>query len=257
MLLVISPAKTLNFDDPSMAQKFSEPEMLADAERIMQALCKKSAKKLMQLQGISQNLAELNYGRNQTWSTNNDDYNSKVAMSAFQGDVYVGLGESDFSQEDYAFAQDHMRILSGLYGILKPLDRIQPYRLEMGTALKNSRGKNLYEFWKLRITDKVNETLEGHNEQVLINLASDEYFKSIKSNKVSARIVQPVFMDKKNGKYKVLSFFAKKARGMMARFIIKNQIDSLEDIKSFDAEGYLYNSELSSEDKWVFTRDQE
>lgn len=257
MLTVISPAKSLNFEEASKAPFFTEPQMLSESEKIMAALSKKSANKLMDLQGISKNLAELNFERNQNWNTQNNEGNSKVAISAFKGDVYVGLNEGDFSSSDYEFAQNHLRILSGLYGVLLPLDRIQPYRLEMGTTLKTTRGKNLYEFWKMRITDKVNSQLEEQENKVLVNLASDEYFKSIKAPKVNAEIIQPVFMDKKNGKYKIISFFAKKARGMMSRFIVKNQIDEVEALKAFDTEGYLFNSEMSSGNKLVFTRDQE
>tara|TARA_B100000508_G_C11464836_1_gene281172 strand:+ start:1705 stop:2478 length:774 start_codon:yes stop_codon:yes gene_type:complete len=257
MLLVISPAKSLNFDSKSNANSFSEPHFLSDAERINSVLKKKSVNKLMKIQEISKNLAELNHNRNQNWISNNTDLNSKQAVSAFQGDVYLGLSEADFTKEDYSFAQNHLRILSGLYGILKPLDRIQPYRLEMGTALKTTRGKNLYEFWKLRITNFLNEEFEQEEKPVLINLASDEYFKSIKPTKLNATIIQAVFMDKKNGKYKVISFFAKKARGMMARFIIKNRITTPEGLKAFDSEGYLYNESMSTDTKWVFARDTE
>ncbi|MGB0404163.1 MAG: peroxide stress protein YaaA [Salibacteraceae bacterium] len=257
MIVVLSPAKTLNFENPSKSVEFTDPPLLEESEKIMNALKKKSVKKLIELQGISQNLGEINFERNQVWSTSNNPGNSKQAISAFKGDVYVGLNEEDFTESDYNYAQKHLRILSGLYGILKPLDRIQPYRLEMGTPFKNSRGKNLYEFWKMRITDVINVDFEKEESPVLVNLASDEYFKGLKSKSIKARIVQPVFMDMKNGKYKVISFFAKKARGMMTRFIIKNKLNDVEQVKAFDSEGYLFNKEMSTETKWYFTRNNE
>ncbi|UTW63219.1 peroxide stress protein YaaA [bacterium SCSIO 12741] len=257
MITVISPAKSLDFESPAPNVGFTEPALIDQSERVMQSLRKKSVNKLMQMQDISRNLAELNYGRNQVWSMDNTEANSRQAVSAFQGDVYQGLCAWDFSEEEYQFAQDHLRILSGLYGILRPLDRIQPYRLEMGTGLRTTRGKNLYEFWKMRITDEVNALLQEQEVPVLINLASDEYFKSIKPKKVNGTIIQPVFMDKKNGKFKIISFFAKKARGLMSRYLIQNRIDEPEYLKGFDFEGYGYNAELSQDHKWVFTRDQE
>ena len=257
MLLVISPAKSLNFENKSNANEFSKPEMLQDAERVMSVLRKKSVKKLMEMQSISKNLAELNYGRNQVWTRNSNLECAKQALSAFTGDVYIGINETDFTQENYSYAQANLRILSGLYGILKPLDLFQPYRLEMGTKLKTTRGINLYEFWKMRITDIVNYELSKQTEPVLVNLASDEYFKSIKTNKIAGRIVQPVFMDNSNGQYKILSFFAKKARGLMVRFAVKNELSNVEQLKAFDSEGYLFNSEMSSENRWVFTRNKE
>lgn len=257
MIVVLSPAKTLNFEEPSKAPDFTDPILLEESNRIMEVLRKKGVKKLIELQGISQNLGELNFERNQAWSIANTAENSKQAISAFKGDVYVGLNEEDFTKSDYQYAQEHLRILSGLYGILKPLDRIQPYRLEMGTTLKNPRGKNLYEFWKLRITEVLNRDFDSKEDAVLINLASDEYFKGLKPKNIEARIIQPVFMDMKNGKYKVISFFAKKARGMMARFIIKNKLKKVEQLKAFNTDGYLFNKELSTETKWYFTRNNE
>ncbi len=257
MITVISPAKSLDFESEALNVEFTEPAMLDQSDRIMQALRKKSVNKLIQMQDISRNLAELNYGRNQVWNTENSAENSRQAVSAFQGDVYQGLCSWEFSEEDHQFAQKHLRILSGLYGILRPLDRIQPYRLEMGTALKTTRGKNLYEFWKMRITDQLNDLLKEQGSKYLINLASDEYFKSVKTNKVKGEIIQPVFMDKKNGQYKIISFFAKKARGLMSRYMIQNRIDEPEYLKGFDYEGYVFNPDLTQGNKWAFTRDQE
>lgn len=257
MLLVISPAKSLEFDTKSNAGTFTQPIFSAESKRIIDVLKKKSVKKLMDLQGISQSLAELNFFRNQEWIETHTLENAKQAISAFSGDVYVGLNESDFTAQDYEYSQDHLRILSGLYGVLKPLDLMQPYRLEMGTRLSNPRGKNLYEFWKLRITEAINEDLDKTGSHTLVNLASDEYFSAIKPKKLKGEIIQPVFMDKSKGKYKVVSFFAKKARGMMVRFAVKNKLTNIEELKAFEDEGYLYNAEMSIGNKWLFTRNQE
>ncbi|MCB0481926.1 MAG: peroxide stress protein YaaA [Flavobacteriales bacterium] len=255
MKFVISPAKSLDFDAPSNSKHYTSPHFISDAARIIEALKKKSVKKLMDLQGISLALAELNYERNQNWLQKHDLSNSKQAISAFSGDVYVGINESDFDESDYEYIQDHLRILSGLYGLLRPLDIIHPYRLEMGTSLSTTRGKNLYDFWKLRITNKMNEELATSPDSVLINLASDEYFKVIKPKVLQARIIQPIFYDKSKGQYKVISFFAKKARGMMVRFATKNKISNEEDLKEFKSEGYSFEPNMSEGNKWVFTRE--
>lgn len=257
MLSVISPAKTLDFETSIAFKARNQPVLLDQSERVMNTLKKKSVNKLMDLQAISKNLAELNYERNQIWSVNHTEENTRPSMFAFKGDVYLGLDALSFDAKEVEFAEEHLRILSGLYGVLRPLDGIQPYRLEMGTALKTTRGKNIVEFWKQRVNKILEEELNNHNTDLLLNLASDEYFNVIKNNGFKPNVIQPVFMDKKNGKYKVISFFAKKARGMMARFIIKHGIDEVEEIKAFDTEGYAYNKELSTDDKWVFTRDQE
>lgn len=257
MISIISPAKTLDFDKARELNESTRPVLLSEAEKIMNALKKKSVKKLMEMQSISKNLAELNYERNQNWSAEHIKDQTKPALTAFKGDVYLGLEAESFDAGDDQFANEHLRILSGLYGILKPSDQILPYRLEMGTKMKTTRGNDLYAFWKNRVSDELAKEFENHTSKVLINLASDEYFKVIKPKSLNAEVVQPVFMDKKNGKYKVISFFAKKARGAMSRFIIRNKIDSPNDIKAFDTDGYLFHSEMSTDKKWVFARDQE
>jgi len=257
MLTIISPSKTLDFETNRELSIQSEPGLLEDSEKIMKVLQKKSAEKLMELQSISKNLAELNFERNQMWNSTHDSNQTRSALTAFKGDVYVGLDANNFSDLEDQFANDHLRILSGLYGILKPSDQIMPYRLEMGTKLKTTRGKDIYSFWKSRITEIVNQELAEQSNPALINLASDEYYNVLDPKAIKHKIIQPVFMDKKNGKYKVISFYAKKARGLMSRFMIKNQIDAPELLQGFDAEGYLHKPDMSTTDKWVFARDQE
>ena len=256
MITVISPAKSLNYDDKSAIAYSSEARMLDESEKLMKVLKKKSPKKLMDLQGISENLGQLNFERNQVWQTPLIAEQSKQALFAFTGDVYVGFNAETLNENQVDHTQSHLRILSGLYGVLRPFDMMMPYRLEMGTSLKTTRGKNLYEFWKDRITDLINEDLKEANTNLLLNLASNEYFKSINTKKLNAEVISPSFLDWSNGKYKVLSFFAKKARGMMARFVIDHQISKPDDLRGFDVEGYLFDEELSKENKPVFTRKQ-
>lgn len=203
---------------------------------------------------ISPKLAELNACRYQDWSLPFTPDNAKQAVLAFRGDVYLGLQAENYGERDFTFAQKNLRILSGLYGLLKPLDLIQPYRLEMGTKLKNKRGKSLYDFWNNSITEALHEELELHKNKTLINLASIEYFKSIKPALLPGEVITPVFKDFSHGSYKVLSFFAKKARGYMASYIIRNRISKKDQIKEFDIDGYRYNEEMSTSSKWVFTR---
>jgi cytoplasmic iron level regulating protein YaaA (DUF328/UPF0246 family) len=203
--------------------------------------------------GLSDKLGALNYERFQAWQRPFTTENAKQAVLAFKGDVYQGLDAESMSDEDLQWAQDNLRILSGLYGVLRPLDLMQPYRLEMGTKFANNRGKDLYSFWDGVINNQLNSLVEEPNA-VLVNLASNEYFKAVKEKTLSARIVTPVFMDNKDGKYKMISFFAKKARGLMAAFIIKNKITDVELLKNFDSDGYSFNAALSEADKWVFTR---
>jgi cytoplasmic iron level regulating protein YaaA (DUF328/UPF0246 family) len=254
MIVLISPAKTLDFEENSKAEYFTLPRFTDEASRIMQTLKKKSTARLMQLQNISRELAELNFERNQSWQEIHHEGNSKQAISAFHGEVYLGLNESDFTEEDYLFAQEHLRILSGLYGLLKPLDLIQPYRLEMGTPLKTTRGKNLYEFWKHRITEHLDEELYAAGLQNVVNLASEEYFKAIHPNKCRANFIQPIFQEDKSGKRSVISVYAKRARGLMSRFVIKNRINDPEMLKAFDAEGYYFDTHQSDAQRWYFVR---
>ena len=255
MLIVISPAKSLDFDSPAQTAKFTVPEMLDESEKLVARLKKLSPKKLSDLMSISATLGQLNYERYQTWHRPFTPENAKQAVLAFNGDVYQGLDASTLSEAQLMQLQSKLRILSGLYGVLKPLDLMQPYRLEMGTKLKYQRSADLYAFWKSKITPKLKEALAESGSKVLINLASNEYYKSIDTKKLGAEIVTPEFKDFKNGEYKMISFFAKKARGLMTRFILENNIEKVEDLQAFDSEAYTFNPRLSNPGKPVFTRD--
>ena len=254
MIIVISPAKTLYDRSPVPFQKFTQADFLPEAERIVSLLKKKKPAQLAKLMDISPKLAELNYVRFQSWALPFSPENSWQAVLMFNGDVYQGLQAETFSDSEFENAQQHLRILSGVYGLLKPLDLIQPYRLEMGTNLPVARKKNLYEFWKTKITTHLNQEFETTGQNVMVNLASNEYFSAIDTKKLKARIITPTFKEQKNGQYQMISFFAKKARGLMSRFIIQNGITDPEDMKAFDREGYYFNNQLSKENDWVFTR---
>jgi cytoplasmic iron level regulating protein YaaA (DUF328/UPF0246 family) len=255
MLITLSPAKTLDFDSMPPVQETTEPDFIKESKVLIKEAKNLQPDEISSLMGISEKLGVLNWERFQTWKYPFPEGKAKQAVFAFKGDVYTGLEAEKLSAEGLAYAQQHIRILSGLYGILRPLDRILPYRLEMGTGFKNERGKNLYEFWGDRLTDKLNNELKDDDAPVLVNLASNEYFKAVKTKKLKARIITPVFKDLKNGQYKIISFYAKKARGLMAAYISENQIDEPEMIKAFDTAGYVFNPDLSQEDTWVFTRD--
>lgn len=254
MIIVISPAKTLDFETPALTQKHSQPDFLVDSAQLIDELKKLEPDQIGKLMSISPKLALLNSNRYYAWKRPFNMANAKQAVLAFKGDVYAGLDADTMNAAELAFAQDHLRILSGLYGILRPLDLIQPYRLEMGTQFNNPRGDNLYEFWGDKITQALNQDLEKQNTDILINLASNEYFQSIQTNKLNARIITPVFKDQKNGVYKIISFFAKKARGLMSRYIIQNRLANPEDIKYFDVAGYQFSEEASSNEEWIFRR---
>ena len=256
MLIVISPAKTLDYETAPVTKKFTEPDFLKDSAVLIKRLKKMSPPEVSELMGISDKLGDLNFGRYLNWKPPFTLDNAKQAALAFKGDVYTGLEAETFKAADFTFAQKHLRILSGLYGLLRPLDLMQPYRLEMGTKLDNERGKNLYEFWGNQITDALNQQLKKNKSEVLVNLASNEYFKSVKPKQLNADVITPVFKDLKGGNYKIVSFYAKKARGLMSAYIIKNAITNVNDIKGFDVEGYSYNKALSEGNQWVFTRDQ-
>lgn len=256
MLIVISPAKTLDFETPATIKKATEPDFLSRSADLIDDIRELSPDDLSNLMGISPKLAELNHRRFMNWKPPFSLENAKQSVLAFKGDVYTGLDAESLSVKQLNFAQQHLRILSGLYGLLRPLDLMQPYRLEMGTKLANRGGKNLYEFWGHDITDAINVQLKKTQSMQLINLASNEYFKSIKSGDVQADIITPVFKDLKNGKYKIISFYAKKARGLMSRYIIENQLTAVEDIKRFDLEGYRYAPDESTARDWVFSRDR-
>ncbi len=256
MLLVISPAKNLDYESTIAKTKTSQPLLLDQAEVLVDDLRKKAPHQLSKLMGISDKLGQLNYDRYQSWSLPFNKSNARPAVLAFNGDVYQGLDAPSMDAEDLAFAQDHLRILSGLYGCLRPLDLMQPYRLEMGTALKNERGKDLYQFWGDIITEQLNKQLKKLKTDTLVNLASNEYFKSVNKGVLKAEIIEPVFKDWKNGQYKIISFFAKKARGLMSAYIIKNRLTQVQDIVGFDYDGYAYSESLSDGASWVFTRKQ-
>ncbi len=254
MLVVISPAKSLDFKFDANAYAHTQPMFLDNAEKLVGKMKKLKPSKLSDLMKISDNLAELNYQRYQDWSTPFDTDNSRQALFAFTGDVYRGLDAKTLDEKAISYGQDHLRILSGLYGLLRPLDLIQEYRLEMGTRLQmTSNVSNLYKFWGDQITDQLNEQLD-RTSNTLINLASNEYFKSVNSKKVNGEIITPVFKDYKNGTYKTIMTFAKIARGMMTRYIVNNQIGKVEDLKSFDINGYKFSSDESSDTELVFLR---
>ncbi|MER2493744.1 peroxide stress protein YaaA [Catenovulum sediminis] len=254
MIIVVSPAKNLDYETPLPTNKYSQPELLEES-KILADICKTlTPLDLSNLMKISDKLAGLNAARFTEWQPNFNLENARQAIYAFNGDVYTGLDAYTLSDRDIDYAQNNLRILSGLYGLLKPLDLMQAYRLEMGTKLENPRGKNLYDFWGDIITQELNKSIASQQSNTLINLASNEYFKSVKKNSLSASIVTPEFRDWKNGQFKMISFFAKKARGLMARFIIQNKISNVADLKLFDAEGYTFNPALSTADKPVFTR---
>lgn len=255
MLIVISPAKSLDFKTPVAFDKFTIPEMVDDSEKLIGKLKKLSASKISEIMGISSELGDLNFRRFQEWSLPFTPENAKQAIFAFNGDVYQGLNTSSLSEELIDLAQVRLRILSGLYGVLRPLDLMQPYRLEMGTDFSWYKSKNLYEFWNPQITKKINKAIDESGSKVLVNLASKEYFKSIDLKKVKATVITPEFREGKSGVYKMVSFFAKRARGLMTRFILENHITYPTDILAFEVEGYHFNPQLSTDMKPVFTRD--
>ncbi|WP_461482261.1 peroxide stress protein YaaA [Porticoccus sp.] len=256
MLTVISPAKTLDYDSPLTTAAYSQPGYLDDSAELIAELRKLSPPRVSELMSISDKLGALNFGRYLDWQPDFSPANARPAVLAFKGDVYTGLAAENLSEKDLQWAQRHLRILSGLYGLLRPLDLMQPYRLEMGTKLANARGKDLYQFWGDKITAGLNAELGAMKTPLLINLASNEYFKSVQQGKLNADIITPVFKDWKGGKYKIISFYAKKARGLMSRYIIEHRIDDAERLKDFDCAGYAYQPAMSSAREWVFTRDQ-
>lgn len=258
MLVLLSPAKKLDYDTVALTDKYSEPDMLRDAEYLINKLKKFSTRKIGKMMQISPALAELNYQRYQNFHTPFTPETAKQAILVFKGDVYLGLDAGSFDDTDFTFAQNHLRILSGLYGLLKPLDLMQPYRLEMGSHFAvTAKLKNLYLFWGEKITQAVNRDLEAQGHNVLINLASNEYFKSVKAKEIRGKIITPSFKDLKNGQYKPVFLWVKQARGMMARYIVRNRLTNVEDAKGFNMNGYHYNEEMSNGAHWVFTRDKQ
>jgi len=257
MLTILSPSKTQDFADESLDTQqiqHTEPALLKESGLLVRELRKKSVDDIQQLMSVSEKIASLNHERFQQFTTPFSPDNARQALLAFKGDVYTDIAIHDYSEEDFAFAQQHLRILSGLYGMLKPLDLIQPYRLEMKTKLSNKRGKDLYQFWGDRITQQLNTALQQQDSKVLVNLASNEYFKALQPGKVAGEIITPVFKEHKNGKYQIVAIFAKRARGKMANFIIRNRIDQPEQLKTFAEDRYEYSENLSSDKEWVFVR---
>ena len=255
MLAIISPAKTLDFESAVKNFSVSQPHFTDYSEQLIEVCRKLSPQDLSSLMSISDKLAGLNVARFGEWTKIHNENNSRAALFAFKGDVYTGLDADSLSEDDVIFTQSHLRMLSGLYGLLKPLDLMQPYRLEMGTKLANPKGKDLYAFWGNVITQAVQQAIDEQGDNVLINLASDEYYKSVKENQLNAQIIKPVFLDNKNGKYKVISFYAKKARGLMCRYLIQNRLTEIEQLKEFDLGGYWFDSTSSTETEFVFKRD--
>ena len=255
MIVLIAPAKRLDYDSDLSVEDFSVAEHLRESKELIKELQKKSPEDLSSLMGLSVNLSMLNFERNMNWQVPKKPSNEvRQAIFAFKGDVYVGLDSETLSKSDIKYAQKNLAILSGLYGLLKPLDLMYPYRLEMGTKMKNEKGKNLYEFWGNKITTSINALAKKNNSKGIINLASVEYFTSVKTENLDLPVYSPVFKDFKNGKYKIISFFAKKARGSMARFVIQNKIKKPEDLNKFNLDGYKYSKKDSSEYSPVFLR---
>ena len=254
MLIVISPAKKLDFDTQPPTRRCTMPLFPDEAQDLVSRLKKLSAEDLSKLMGVSEKIAELNHRRYKEWRTPFTTSNARQAIWAFRGDVYKELGAGDFDRRDLEFAQKHLRMLSGLYGVLRPLDLIQAYRLEMGTKFAVRQGDDLYRFWGSKITDRLNRDLKSARCSTLVNLASLEYFKSIRDADLDARVITPVFKERRNGEYKVISFLAKRARGSMSRYIIKHRVSSPDGIKKFTQQGYRYRKSLSDDANWVFTR---
>jgi uncharacterized protein len=258
MIVILSPSKTLDFSDTQTSlahsNSYGTPDLLKETLVLIKHLKKKTAGEIAQLMSISDKLASLNYERYQSFSTPFVPQNARQALLAFKGDVYTDIAVDTYTQGDFEFAQMHVRILSGLYGLLRPLDLIQPYRLEMGTRLSTSKGNSLYEFWGDKITKQLNQHFQEHPRKTLVNLASNEYFKAVNPKKLKAGIITPIFKQYKNGNYKVIALFAKRARGTMTNFIIQKKIDEVERLKTFNEAAYEYNERLSSETEWVFVR---
>lgn len=256
MKFVLSPAKSLDYEADALTDDYSKPMFVEDSAELIEVLKPLSAGQISALMGVSDNIAQLNVERYQNWSKTADQRNAKQAVYAFTGDVYTGLAITSAEQAQVDYINQHLVILSGLYGALRPLDLMQPYRLEMGTKLENARGANLYKFWGTKVTNYLNERLKEDETPVLVNLASNEYYKVVQPKKVEARIITPVFKDLKNGAYKIVSFYAKKARGLMLRYAADQQLREVEQLKGFNYAGYRYNDALSEGDTWVYTRDE-
>ena len=257
MLTLISPAKTLDFETPAVTDTYTQADFLDHSAELIDQLKEQSPEDISALMKLSAKLSELNVQRFHDWCLPFKPNNAKAAILAFKGDVYTGLDAETFSEDDFTYSQSHLAILSGLYGLLRPLDLIQPYRLEMGTKFANSRGANLYTFWGSIITDEINKRLAATNSEILVNLASNEYFKAVKPKQLNAELITPVFKDQKNGQYKIISFYAKKARGLMAAYIIQNKIKTVEALSKFDVAGYQFVAAESDAKTLTFKRSEE
>lgn len=256
MLTLLSPAKKLNMDPVETPLPVTKPRLREDTYELATVAKSQSADDLKRLMHISDNLAEMNFERFQAFNLDNKSNSAKPAGLAFDGDVYWGLEAASLSEDALSYAQDHLRILSGLYGVLRPMDAIQPYRLEMGTKMANDRGKSLYEFWGSRIADRLKADLSGHDDKTIVNLASNEYFKAVDRDALGQTVIGAKFLNVKDGKARSLMYYAKHARGTMARWIMENQVDRADGLKDFDADGYAYDASASTEDELVFARPQ-
>ena len=256
MLITLSPSKGQDFETPALSKTYSKPQALKDSELLIKELRKIRRQDIQQLMSVSENIAKLNTDRYKSFKTPFTPKNAKQAIFAFKGDVYSGIDIEEYSEADLDYAQNHLRILSGLYGCLRPLDLIQPYRLEMKTKLHNVRGENLYQFWGDRITDELNKALEKQKQPVLVNLASNEYFKSVRPKQLNGRLLNINFKETRDGKTRVVAIFAKRARGMMTDYILRNRIEKPKDIKKFRQGGYRFRKELSDDKQWTFERPQ-
>ena len=257
MLALISPAKTLDYETALPTDVHTLPRLLTHSQQLIDISRQLSATQIADLMKVSEKIAQLNVARFKDWQSEFNFSIARQAVFAFKGDVYTGLDAYALNDSQIEYAQQHLRMLSGLYGLLRPLDLMMPYRLEMGTKLHNVRGHNLYQFWDHHITDLINQDLANAESELLLNLASDEYYKSVNVAEIRAEIIKPVFLDQKNGKYKVISFYAKKARGLMARYMIENQLQRIEDLKSFNLDGYYFDSGSSIHGELVFKRDEQ
>ena len=255
MLTVISPAKTLDFESKPVTPRFTQPQYLDHSQELIEQLRELTPAQISELMHVSDKIGGLNAARFGSWTPAFTQANAKQALLAFKGDVYTGLDAETLGEDDFTYAQQHLRMLSGLYGLLRPLDLMQPYRLEMGTKLANTRGKDLYAFWGTRISEWLNQAMADQGDDLLLNLASNEYFSAVKRTALKGRVINVDFKDQKNGQYKIISFYAKKARGMMSRFVIQERVNDPEQLKQFDVQGYYYSAEQSKADHLVFLRD--
>lgn len=255
MLAIISPAKTLDYKTDIPKFHVTQPQLTDYSEQLIDICRALTPAQIASLMSVSDKLAGLNAARYAEWQKNHTEQNARPAIYAFKGDVYTGLAAETLSHDDILFAQTHLRMLSGLYGLLRPLDLMQPYRLEMGTRLANGKGKDLYDFWRDIITRSLQQAIDAQGDRTLINLASDEYYKSVHAGRLDAMVIKPVFLDNKNGKYKVISFYAKKARGLMCRYMIQHRLENAEQLKDFDLDGYYFDESASNNTEFVFKRD--